>query len=220
MHLVRSREAQWPAKAHTGEPIRRAGEASANAELTQRFAAIREMIEAHILAQMLAGGDTFYSYRFEIDVATIRGLIHVFQVDERLWVDVHTAVQAHRELTHWTMLPEHVYAVGNLMGKLMLLEQSLSCHARDDRRLIAEHVNGIDGEIGFCEDLADRRDLAKRVNRAIGHPLIDGLSLRGLTYVLGVHAGLLDALRALVEQSRRTVAVSDSNKEPAPPTSD
>jgi hypothetical protein len=172
-------------------------------ELAQRFAALNERIEAHVLAQMLSGRSTFHAYRFEMDAPTIRALMGAFEADACLWADFQRAVRAHRQPTHWQMLLEHVCTIGKLQGKLKLLEHSTSCAAPRNRRHIAEHLNGIDGEIAFCQDLADRRDLAKRVNTALDIPLIDGLTLRGLTYVLGEQPPLFSDLQALVEDMRQ-----------------
>jgi hypothetical protein len=182
-------------------------------DLTQRFAVLSALIEDHIFAQMLVSGDTFCTCHFDIDVPTICGLVHAFQIDKCLWADFQAAVQAHRKSTHWHTLLEHVYVVGSLMGKLRFLDHSLSCPSPNDRRLVAERLNSLDGEIAYCQDLADRRDLAKRVTRAIGFPLIDGLTLRGFTYVLAEHPALLFALRALVGHSAGAISVSHANKE-------
>jgi hypothetical protein len=174
-------------------------------QLAQRFAALSDMIEACILAEMISSGDTYCSYHFEIDALTIRGMGKILQADSMLWTDFQRAVQDHRKLMHWTMLLEHVYEVGNLEGKLRLLEQGLSCPSAEDRRRLAAHLNCIDGEIGLCRDLADRRGLAARIGKAVGFPLIDGLILRGLTYVLGEHTDLRHDFQSLIECSNETV---------------
>jgi hypothetical protein len=99
-------------------------------------------------------------------------------------------------------LLEHVYAVGQLLGKLKLLEQGLSCPSPDDRKRLAEHLNNLDGEIAVCRHLADRRDLARRINANVEIPLIDGLCVRGLTYILGGKPELRHAFRTLVIGAR------------------
>ncbi|HZZ82168.1 MAG TPA: hypothetical protein VFE62_26960 [Gemmataceae bacterium] len=183
-------------------------------QLASCLATINERIEAHVLSQMIAGGDVYYSPYFEFDLVTVMDLCKVLSADPALWADFRRAVEAHRPSTHWTILLEHVHGVGQVTGKLKLLEQGLSCPAADDRRRLAEHLNCLDGEIGLCRLLADRRDLAMRINANAGFPLTDGLSVRGLTYVLGEHPCLLDALQVLVEQNRGTESsVSFSRKD-------
>jgi hypothetical protein len=173
--------------------------------LAQRFAALSDLIEGYVLAERISAGDTFCSYHFEIDAPTLRGLGALFQADTLLWADFRRAVQDHRKFMHWTMLVEHVYEVGNLEGKLRLLEQGVSCPSTGDRRRLAAHLNCLDGEIGLCRELADRRGLAARIRRAAGFPLLDGLNLRGLTYVLGEHADLWHDFQALVGCANETV---------------
>src|SRR5262245_58132188 len=180
-------------------------------ELTEQFATLSEELESHVLARLLLECEPFSAYRFEIDSSTIRGLLHVFRTDHRLWADFQAAVCAHRRQTHWSMLVENVHAVGSLTGKQNLLDYLINCPGRDDRRATGDLLNDLGGEIAFCQELADRRDLAKRVNRAIGFPLIDGLLLRGLTYVLGENTCLLDALRALVGQSAGVAGLLQSS---------
>ncbi len=167
-------------------------------QLTSYLATLNEHIEAHILGQMLNGGDVYYSPYFEFDLVTVTDLCKVFSADPALWSDLRHAVDAHRQKTHWTVLLEHVYAVGQLTGKLKLLEQGLSCPCAEDRRRLAEHLNCIDGEIELCRHLADRRDLAMRINANSDFPLTDGLSLRGLTYIFGEQPELWIAFQRLV----------------------
>jgi hypothetical protein len=166
--------------------------------LASRLAAINEHIEAHILSQMIGGGDVYYSPYFEFGLVTVTDLCKILSADVMLWSDFQRAVESHRQKTHWTVLLEHVYAVGQLTGKMKLLEQGLSCPSADERRRLAEHLNCLDGEIGLCRHLADRRDLAMRINTNAGFPLTDGLSLRGLTYIFGEQPELWSAFQPLV----------------------
>src|SRR5262245_52679114 len=129
-------------------------------DVQQHFADMSVSIESDVLAQMVAIGDTFCSYRFEFDVATIRGLVWAFQSDNCLWTDFCDAVRSHRKWTHWLALMEHVYGISKLTGKLLLLENSIQSHTTNDRLQMADYLNALDGEIAFCQDLADRRDLA------------------------------------------------------------
>jgi len=170
-------------------------------ELGRSLAALGVMIEASIFDHMLSCEDTFCAYRFELEAFTLRGLTQALQCDARLWEDFRRAIEAHRPATHWTMLLEHVYTVGNLHGKLKLLERSLTYTAPIDRRRLAEHLNSLDGEMCFCQHLADRRDLAGRINEAMDFPLIDGLMLRGITFVLGEDESLWRDFQSLVECS-------------------
>jgi hypothetical protein len=172
--------------------------------LKRCFADLSERVEACILAQMISGGDSYYSYRFEVDVLTLQGLGEILRADAPLWADFRRVVLDFRASLHWTKLLEHVYEVGNLEGKVKFLGQGLSCPSAEDRRRLAAHLNCLDGEIGFCRELADRRNLAGRISRAAGFPLIDGLSLRGLAYVLGEHADLWHDFRSLVECANQT----------------
>jgi hypothetical protein len=184
--------------------------------LAQRFAELSDGIEAYVLAEMISGGDTFCSYQFEIDALTLWGLGDAFQRDGLLWTDFQRVVRDHRKLTHWTTLVEHVYEVGNLEGKLRLLGQGLSCPSAEDRRRLAAHLNCIDGEIALCRELADRRGLAARVCRAAGFLLLDGLNLRGFTFVLGEHADLWHDFQSLVECANEAVRGHHPLNDPQP----
>jgi len=75
----------------------------------------------------------------------------------------------------------------------------------EERRRLAEFLNCLDGEIAYCLERADRRGLAARINEAAGFPLIDGLTMRGLTYVLGEQAPLWLYFQGLVESSNQNV---------------
>jgi hypothetical protein len=79
------------------------------------------------------------------------------------------------------------------------LEQGLAGYTAEDRRRLAEYFNFIDGEIALCRKLADRRSLAARINKAAQWPLIDGLTLRGLTFVFGENDELWHEFEALVD---------------------
>lgn len=183
-------------------------------QLAERFADLSEAVESHILAEMISGGDTFYAYRFEADIVTMTGLVAALRSDRGLWTDFQCAVEGFRPSTHWTVLLEHVYTLGNVQGKLKLLEQGISCPSEDDRREVAAYLNRLDGEVATLQELADRRGLAMRVNRAAGFPLINGLTMRGLTFVLGDDVELWHAFRSLVavanEESARRCPVNDT----------
>src|SRR5262245_49447051 len=75
-------------------------------EVQQLFGEMSILLESDVVAQMVTPGDTFCSYRFEIDASTISGLVHVFRADERLWLDFSDAVRAYRTWTHWVVLME------------------------------------------------------------------------------------------------------------------
>jgi hypothetical protein len=167
-------------------------------QLARRLAALSAKIEACILTEMISGGDTYCSYHFEVDAPTLRGLGEVFRADPVLWEQFQRVVYDYRPWLHWTKLLDHVYEVGNLEGKLKMLEQGLSCPAAQDRRRLAAYLNCIDAEVGLCRELADRRGLAGRISQAAGYPLMDGLSLRGLAYVLGEDADLWQEFQSFV----------------------
>src|SRR5262249_26134169 len=158
----------------------------------------------YIVSEMISDGDTFCSYQFEADTLALRCMIEAFKCDSQLWSDFQEAVDAHRQTAHWEMLLEHVYAVGNLLGKLKLLELGMENSTKDRRRL-SERLNCIDGEIGLCQDLADRRDLAARLRVAVGLPVVDGLVMRAITYVLGADAELWRDFRLLMEGPNKTL---------------
>jgi hypothetical protein len=122
-----------------------------------------------------------------------------FQEDAQLWTDLQNAVLAHRPEHHWRTLVEFVCEIAHLNGQLYYLEQGFSCPCPEDRRLLAHRLNCLDGEIAVRHVLADRRNLAERVNKAAGYPLIDGLTMRGLTFVLGEQSDLWRDFQALVE---------------------
>jgi hypothetical protein len=172
--------------------------------LLECFADTGELIEDHLRDLMISRRDAFCSYFFDIDVWTIRGLVAVFQADSPIWIDFRRAIQSHRRAIHWATLAEHVHEVGTLLARLALLQTDLSRGSADDRRRVAAQLNFMDGEIAVCRDMADRRDLAMRISRASGFTLIDGLTLRGLTYILGEHPTLWNDFQLLVENSDRT----------------
>ena len=173
------------------------------------FRAFNE-IEAQIQALLAAEGGYFCSFHFEVRAEMVQRLREIFSRDSRLWNDFLQAIHAHRRSTHWTILLEHVYSVTQLKGKLGFLELGFSCPSASERRRLAEHVNCIDGEIGFSLDLADRRGLAARINKEAEFPLIDGLSLRGLMYIFGEHVLVWRDFQTLVEES--VVAAREPSK--------
>jgi hypothetical protein len=168
-------------------------------DVARHFETITFLAEDHILSQMIQSGDIFCSYHFEVDPATLREVREILHADPDLWADFRNAVEAHRESRHWPAILDHVFEIGKLEGKLRTLEQGLSCPCPEERRTLADQLNCIDGEITVCRDLADRRNLASRVNQAAGFPLIDGLTIRGLTYVFGEDATLWRLFRSIVE---------------------
>src|SRR5262249_42993782 len=131
-----------------------------SSRLTRHFAALGEMIEVQILSEMIAAGDTFCSIYFELDEQTVRTLVEVFTSDSELWGDFQQAIEAHRQSAHWTALLEHVFEVGKLQGKLVVLERATVYPPEEDRVELAEYFNSIDGEIAFCREFADRRNFA------------------------------------------------------------
>ncbi len=178
-------------------------------QLARRFTSLSDKIDATILAQMISGEDVLYCLRFELDAPAVGGLVKVFRSDSRLWHDFTRAIASHRQLTHWKTLFEDTHEVGNLQGKLKLMEAGLSSSSAEDRSRRAKQLNCIDGEIAYCRDLADRQGLASQVCRLAGFPLIDGLTMRALTYVLGEHGKLWQELQALVE---KPLEVNDSGR--------
>jgi hypothetical protein len=119
----------------------------------------------------------------------------------KLWGDFGRAIHAHRSATHFTILIEQALFVGQLQGKLKLLQARLDMMPAGQREGLINYLNRIDGEAALCRDLADRRDLGLRINLHAGIPLMDGLTLRALTYVFGEHADVWTDFKALVEAS-------------------
>jgi hypothetical protein len=167
--------------------------------LAHSFAALSLMAEEQILDHLISVGDAFCTYGFGVDAPMLRGLAARFQEDTRLWTDVQAAVQAHRPDWHWNTLVELIFEIAHLHGQLRYLELGLSCPCPEDRRRLANRLNRLDGEIAVRQTLADRRNLAGRVNQAAGFPLIDGLTMRGLTFVLAEDPELWRDFQALVE---------------------
>jgi hypothetical protein len=168
--------------------------------LAPHLLALSVQIEDTILAQMLKGEDTFCSYRFDVDVGMICGMVEMLREDARLRTDFREAVEAYRRSTHWQVLLERIYKLGNLQGKLRLLEREVTCYPPEERGRLAEHLNCLDGEIALCQDLADRRQLASRISAGAGYPLIDGLTIRGMTYILGDHLELWRTFQSLIDK--------------------
>jgi hypothetical protein len=161
------------------------------------FAEINAAIDAEIYT--CAGEGVFCLFRFEIDADTVGRICEILVEDADLRRALERAIQAHRSSSHWTTLVEHVLAVDQLQAKLACLEHGLSHFPADGRKQLVEQINCIDGEIGLCRRLADRRNIAARINERAGFPVIDGLTLRGLTFLLGEDEDLWRDLRPLLD---------------------
>jgi hypothetical protein len=159
------------------------------------------VIEEQNLEPMSLCGELFCTIHFDFDEPIASNVIAILASDPALWSDFQHAVRAHRPSTHSTMLLEHVFAIGKLLGKSLTLDQGLYNSARADRRQLSEYLNSLDGEIAFCRDLADRRSLAARINCNAGSPIIDGLTLRALTYVFGDDPELWREFQSMVAEA-------------------
>jgi hypothetical protein len=182
------------------------------ARLAHSFTVLSLRAEDHILEHLISAGDTLSTFPFEVDAQTLRSLVTRFQEDARLWTDVQNAVHAHRLDRHWQTLVEFIYEIANLHGQLCYLEQRFSCPCPEDRRRLASWLNSLDGEIAVRQVLADRRNLAERVNKATGYPMINGLTMRGLTFVLADSPDLWQEFQAFVEPSLATTGRRDSSE--------
>jgi hypothetical protein len=172
--------------------------------LTHRLGVIGDLVEAHVFAHKLTYGDVFCSSRIEIDALTLQCIVETLRRDAQLWTDFQQAVRGHSYSRHWTTLVEHVFTVGSLRGKLMTIEAGSKRLSTQDRRRLADLLNCVDGEIAFCLDLADRRGLAARINASAGFPVIDGLAMRALTYLLAEFVNLWRDFRPFVESSNKS----------------
>jgi hypothetical protein len=185
-------------------------------DFTERLAlcltALHGAVEAHIRAHFVADGICFASVRFEIDTTATRQLARIFFDDRNLWGDFRRAIQAHRKATHFTILNEHALFIGQLQGRLEQLQIQLVMLPTGSREGLIHYLNRIDGETGLYRDLADRRDLACRINQNAGIPLIDGFSLRALTYVFGEHSDVWQDFQSLVGTSADMVEDRQSIK--------
>jgi hypothetical protein len=171
------------------------------------FAALNARIERQFLAQLASGSDVFHSLCFDLDSASLDSLRRALSSDSELWSDFQIAVGAHRKSTHWNTLIEHVVSIGEIEGKLRVLESVSPSPSTGARRRMARYRNDLDGEIALCRHFADRRNLAAQINCSIGWPAIDGLTLRALTYLFGEHPELWAAFHRQVEGF--TLAVKD-----------
>src|SRR5262249_38825288 len=160
-----------------------------------RLAAVHRDI-AGALRRSPAEEISFASLRFEIGAHALGQMTTILSSRPRLWADFQQAIQAHRETTHRTILLEHAVFVGKLQTTLHWLERQIGLSPRDTRQGLVYFANRVDGEIGWARDMADRRDLAERINEQAGIPLIDGLSMRALTYALGEDPDLWRDLQA------------------------
>jgi hypothetical protein len=167
--------------------------------LAQSFTALSRRIDEQVLTQRICGGDTYCACRFVLEAGTLRDVVRTFRDDQRLWTDFLSAVRAHRPERHWETLVEFVYEIGNLQGQLWVLGRRLRCPCPQERKRLARRLNELDGEIAVRHVLADRRNLADRVCTAASIPLIDGLTMRGLTFVLAEDGELLSAWASLVD---------------------
>jgi hypothetical protein len=184
--------------------------------LAQSLSALSLRAEEEVLYQLISAGDTYCTYHFEVDAQTLRALVAVFQEDAQLRTDLQNAVAAHRPDRHWKALVEHVYEIANLNGQLHLLGLGFSFPRPEDRRRLANSLNYLDGEIAARHVLADRRNLAERVNKAAGYPVIDGLTMRGLTFVLAEHPNLWRGLQELIEPSLPATEPRNPGKQGCP----
>jgi hypothetical protein len=167
--------------------------------LGQRFTALSMQFDEQVLSQRICGGDAYCTVGFAIEAGGLRDLVKTFREDRGLWTDFLSAIRAHRPDRHWATLVEFVYEIGNLEGQLRMLETYRGSPYPDERARLSRRLNDLDGEIAIRHVLADRRNLAGRVCAAAGIPLIDGLTMRGLTFTLAVDGDLLRAFTSLVE---------------------
>jgi hypothetical protein len=180
------------------------------ARLAHSLAALSRRVKEQIPCQKIAGEDADYTFRFQIDAQTLRDLAAVLNEDRRLWTDFQNAIRAHQVDRHWRALVEFASEIGYLHGRLRNLEHGFSCRCLEYRRRLAIVLNCLEGEIAVRHVLADRRNLAGRVNKIAGYPVIDGLTMRGLTFDLAEHLDLWREFQALVERTlHRTERCSD-----------
>ena len=166
----------------------------------QFFTARSRQLDEQVLSERVCGGDTNCTAQLAIEAGTLCDLVRTFREDRRLWTDFLNAIRAHHPERHWATLVEFTYEIGNLEGQLRILQTYLTSPCPDERERLARRLNELDGEIAVRHVLADRRNLAGRVCTAAGFPLIDGLTMRGLTFALAVDRELLLAWSSLVER--------------------
>jgi hypothetical protein len=169
-----------------------------------RVVALNAAIEAATVVRTCSEDCAGCLFQFEVDADTIERVGYVLSSVADLWQDFQRAMDDHRPSSHWQSLMEHALAVGQLQAKLSLLEVRFLGSSADDRRRLADQVNCVDGEIGWCRHLADRRHLATRINEHAGFPLIDGLTLHGVMFIFGEHADQWRAFQVLIEEARVT----------------
>jgi hypothetical protein len=179
------------------------------ARLGQLFTALSMQFDEQILSERICGGDAYCTVDIAIEAGGLRDLVNMLREDRVLWADFLNAIRAHRPDRHWSTLVEFVHEIGNLEGQLRILETCRRSPDPDERARLYRQLNELDGEIASLQILADRRNLAARTCKAAGVPLIDGLTMRALTFALAVDGDLLRAFTSLVEsgepsQGKRT----------------
>jgi hypothetical protein len=172
--------------------------------LGQLFTTLSLQLDERVLCQRICGGGAYCTVHFAIEAEGLRDLVKTFREDRGLWTDFLDAIRAYRPVRHWATLVEFVHEIGTLEGQLRILETCRGSPYPDERMRISRRLNDLDGEIANLHMLADRRNLATRVCKAAGVPLIDGLTMRGLTFALAVEGELLHALASLVESEELT----------------
>jgi hypothetical protein len=172
--------------------------------LGQLFTALSMQLNEEVLSQRICGGDVYCTVHFAIEEGTLRDLVSTFREDRGLWTDFLNAIQSHRPDRHWATLVEFVHEIGNLEGQLRILEMFRESPDPDERKRLTRRLNELDGELANRHMLADRRNLATRVCKAAGVPLIDGLTMRGLTFALAVDGALLRVWASLVESGEQS----------------
>jgi hypothetical protein len=173
--------------------------------LAECFAPINEAVAATILARMCVEDHFAASYRFAVSAETVRQLTGILALDELLALDFREAVCANRQSLGEVDLVQHAIEVGRCQVQRDRLDVALrQVLSRVLRQRFARYLNEIDGCLGVKREGFAHGGLARRINRAAGAPIVDGLQLHGLVHVLAVFFPVWDEFQALVSEPDRT----------------
>jgi hypothetical protein len=170
--------------------------------LAECFAPINEAVATEILARICAEEHFLASYRFEVCTETVRQLTAILALDESLALDFRDVIWANRQSSNAADLVQHAIEIGRCLVLRERLDFALSQVVSPAlRQRFARYLNEFDGGLGLQREAFAHGGLARRITRAAGAPIVDGLQLHGLLHVLAAHAPVWEAFRMVVAES-------------------
>jgi hypothetical protein len=177
--------------------------------LVECLTPVNAVIASEILARMCAEEHFAASYRFEVSAETVRQLTGILALNETLALDFRDAVWASRQLPKLVELVQQAVAVGRYQVQRERLDLAMvQVRSPILRQRFARYLNEVDGELGMKREAFATGDLARRINRAAGALIVDGLQLHGLVHALAANPAIWEVFRAFSAESNRTQPIS------------